>query len=163
MGNKVKRKICFICSSGGHFAELNRLKKIADSYDSFLVTEKVENFKTDFCEKKYFTREINRKEKLFLFHFIALCFKELFIFIKERPDYIITTGALCAFPMAKIAKLFHKKIIYIESYARVYDLSVTGKKLYNSADLFLVQWPELVEKYPKAKYVDNVFGEEFTL
>lgn len=158
--NAKKKKICFISSSGGHFSELNKLKKITEKYDSFLVVEKVENFSTDFCERKYFLREINRQEKFFLFHFISLCFKELRIFLKEKPDYIITTGALCAYPMAKIAKLFNKKVIYIESYARVYDISLTGKKLYNLADLFLVQWPDLVEQYPKAKYYGALFDGE---
>lgn len=155
-----KKKICFISSSGGHFSELCKLKKIADNFNSFLVVEKVENFSTDFCKQKYYLREINRQEKFFLFHFLSLCFKELKIFLKEKPDYIITTGALCAFPMMKIAKFFNKKIIYIESYARVYDLSLTGKKLYGSADLFVVQWPDLVEQYPKAKYYGSLFDGE---
>ncbi len=153
-----KTKLCFICSSGGHFSELKNLSNIAKSYNSFLVTEKVENFKSDFCEKKYFVREINRREKLFVLRFLLLAMKELWVFIKERPDYIISTGALCAYPMIKIAKLFRKKVIYIESYARVKDLSMTGKKVYKDADLFFVQWPELIEKYPKAKYVGSFFG-----
>lgn len=147
-------------SSGGHFSELSKLQKIAKKYDSFLVVEKVENFSTDFCERIYYLREINRHEKNFLFHFVFLCFKELRIFLKEKPDYIITTGALCAYPMAKIAKWFKKKVIYIESYARIYDVSVTGKKLYDMVDLFLVQWPDLLEQYPKAKYYGSLFDGE---
>ncbi|ORE05029.1 oligosaccharide biosynthesis protein Alg14 like protein [Rhizopus microsporus var. microsporus] len=43
-------------------------------------------------------------------------------------------------------------IIYVESFARVHSLSVTGKLLYPFADQFLVQWPELVSRYPKAIY-----------
>lgn len=153
-----KKKICFICSSGGHFSELNKLEDIAKKYNSFLVIERTENFESDFCKKIYFTREINRREKLFIFQFLFLFLKELWIFIKERPNFIITTGALCSYPMAKIAKFFKKKIIYIESYARVYDLSETGKRMYKFADLFLVQWPELLKKYPKAKYYGDLFG-----
>ena len=152
-------KICFICSSGGHYTELSKLKSVAEQFNSLLVTEKVEKFEAKICKKNYFVREINRKEKFFFFHLIALCFKELFIFMKERPTHIITTGALCAYPLARIAKLFRKKIIYIESYARVFDLSATGKRIYKFADLFIVQWPELAELYDKAKFVVSLFGD----
>ena len=131
---------------------------LKDKYDSFLITEKVENFRTNLSDKVYFVKEINRKEKLFLVKFAFMAFKQLFIFLKERPTHIVTTGALCAYPLIRIAKLFKKKVIYIESYARVYDLSLTGKKVYNHADLFLVQWPELAEKYEKAIYVGSFYG-----
>lgn len=155
-----KTKICFIASSGGHFAELKSLAPVAREFDSFLVTEKVKNFKTDFCDKCYLVRQINRREKFFLFNAGMLFLKELFIFIKERPSVVVTTGALCSYPMMKIAKFFRKKVVYIESYARVDELSMTGKKAYNIADKFLVQWPELADKYDKAEYVGSVFGGE---
>lgn len=152
------KKILFVSSSGGHFSELYKIKDVAKDFKKTLIVEKTPNFKTDFCDKQYFVKEINRKENFFIIKFIFLFLKELFIFLKERPDYVITTGALCAYPISKIAKFFRKKIIYIESYARVYDLSMTGKKMYKFADLFLVQWLELVKKYPKAKYSGDVFG-----
>ena len=158
MKKNKEKKICFICSSGGHFSEMYCLKKITSSFDSFLVTEKVDNFETDFCDKKYFIREINRKENFFIFHFFIMCLKLLYIFIKENPNYIVTTGALCSYPMAKIAKFFKRKVIYIESYARVYSLSVTGTKMYQFADLFIVQWEELAQKYPKSIFIGNLFG-----
>lgn len=157
MKKKKKPKICFICSSGGHFSELSRLRKVADQFECFLITEKVDNFKTDFCSRIYFLKEINRKEKFFIFHFFGVLIKELWLFLKERPTHIVTTGALCAYPMARIAKIFKRKIIYIESYARIYDLSLTGKKMYKIADQFFVQWLELEEKYPKAKYCGALY------
>ncbi len=160
MKKNKEKKICFICSSGGHFSELYKLKNIANQYNSFLVVENTENIQQDFCKKIFYTKEINRKEKFFLIRFILLFFKELFIFIKERPTHIVSTGALCGYPMMKIAKFFKKKIIYIESYARVYDLSVTGKRCLNIADLFIVQWPELQKKYPQTKYVGSLFGDK---
>ena len=157
--SKSKRKICFICSSGGHFSELSKLKTVAEGYDSFLVVEKTEGFKTDFCKKQYFLSVINRKEFFFILHFLWMLVLELLIFFRERPDYIITTGALCSYPMARIAHFFRKKVIYIESYARIYDLSNTGHRMYRFADCFIVQWPELLEKYPKAEYHGDLFGE----
>lgn len=155
-----KPKICFISSSGGHYAELSNLARLAKNYDSFLVTEKVDKFGSNMCNRNYFVRMINRKEKLVLLKFLFLCIKEFFIFIKERPTHVVTTGALCTYPMLKIAKFFRKKVIYVESYARTSDLSYVGKKAYKFADLFIVQWKELAEKYPKAKYMGSFFGGE---
>ena len=160
MKKKKQPKICFISSSGGHFSELNKFKDIADANNSFLVVEKTENFTTDFCKKVYYIPETNRKEKFFIIRFLFLCIRELFIYIKERPDFVLTAGALASYPMARIARFFGKKVIYIESYARVNDLSLTGKKMYGIADLFLVQWPQLAEKYEKAEYHGSIFGGE---
>lgn len=156
MKKNKEKKICFICSSGGHFSEINKLKVLAEKYNSFLVVEKINNFNTSFTKKIYFLKELNRKDRFFFLKLMIQSIKELLIFIKEKPSCIITTGALSAYPMCVIGKLFRKKIIYIESYARVFELSVTGKKLYNKADLFIVQWPNLKQKYPKAKYLGSL-------
>ena len=76
---------------------------------------------------------------------------------KEKPDVIITTGALIAFPFCVIGKIMRKKIIYIESFARVNGKSLTGKLVYPFADLFLVQWESMLDVYPKSKYVGGIF------
>ncbi|KAI8084320.1 oligosaccharide biosynthesis protein Alg14 like-domain-containing protein [Gilbertella persicaria] len=44
------------------------------------------------------------------------------------------------------------EIIYIESFARVSSLSLTGKLLYPFVDRFLVQWPELSDRFERAEY-----------
>jgi UDP-N-acetylglucosamine:LPS N-acetylglucosamine transferase len=79
------------------------------------------------------------------------------IMLREKPDFIVTTGALISFPFCIYAKLMRAKIIYIETFARVNDRSLTGRLVYPMADLFLVQWESLLELYPKAKYVGGIF------
>jgi beta-1,4-N-acetylglucosaminyltransferase len=44
------------------------------------------------------------------------------------------------------------KIVFVESFARVRSLSLSGKILYYLADRFIVQWPKLKESYPRAEY-----------
>lgn len=46
-------------------------------------------------------------------------------------------------------------IVYVESFARVYSLSLTGKLMLKLriADRMLVQWPELHAKYPETEYL----------
>jgi len=80
------------------------------------------------------------------------------ILAKEKPDAIFTTGAGVAVPACYIAKLMGKKVIYVESFCRVDTPSFSGKLIYPIANLFLVQWKEMLSKYgSKAKYWGAVF------
>lgn len=154
--NKEK-KICFVSSSGGHWAELMCLKEIADNNSSFFVTEQGGQIEEGSVENLYLVPQINRHEKGFLPHFISLFAKSFKIIKKEKPDVVITTGALVSFPFCVVAKIFRKKVIYIESFARVYEKSLTGKLVYPLADLFIVQWETMLKHYPKAKYTGGIF------
>jgi UDP-N-acetylglucosamine:LPS N-acetylglucosamine transferase len=150
-------KICFAASSGGHWEELLCLKQIAKETDSFYITE-AGGQADDWSRKKLYTlRQMNRHDRGFALLFIKLFIDVWKIIKKEKPDVVITTGALIAFPICLIAKLRGAKIIYIESFARVKDRSLTGRLVYPFADLFLVQWEALLECYPKAKYVGGIF------
>ena len=151
------RKACFISSSGGHWEELMCLKEIAEKCDTFYVTEKGGQAEDSGLKRMYTLPQINRHEKNFLQHFVALFKNASRILKAEKPDFIITTGALIAFPFCLFAKIRGIKVIYIESFARVNNRSLTGKLVYPFADLFLVQWKPLLKLYPKAKYVGGIF------
>jgi hypothetical protein len=49
-------------------------------------------------------------------------------------------------------KLFGSKLIYIESNARVYSKSHTGKIIEPICDKIIVQWPEMLQVYKNAEY-----------
>lgn len=150
-------KICFVASSGGHWEELMCLKEIFDEHESFYITEEGGQAEDCNLENLYQVPQINRHEKGFFIHFISMFFTAKAILKKENPDLVITTGALIAFPFCVLAKIKKAKLIYIESFARVNNASLTGKLVYKLADLFLVQWESLLEVYPKAKYVGGIF------
>lgn len=150
-------KICFVSSSGGHWEELLCLRKIISENDSFFVTEKgsqVDDFKG---YKLYTILQINRKEKGFIKKFVRIFVEAKRILNNEKPDVIITTGALLSYPFCLIGKLKRSKIIYIESFARVNKKSLTGKLTYPFADMFIVQWESMLKYYPKAKYTGGIF------
>ena len=146
-----KKKVCLISSSGGHFEQLLMLKKLEEKYNIFIVTEKTKYNKED-KKINYFVKQVNRKEPLFILKMIMILFKSLFIFIKERPDVVISTGVLSAIPMMFIAHTFKKKVIYIESFAKISSPTMTGNLIYkhNIADQFYVQWESMKEFYPNA-------------
>ncbi len=155
---EVVVKICYVSSSGGHWEELMCLNALFEKYESFFVTEQGGQSEEYALNQKLYTlKQINRHEKGFLKSFFKLFFKARRIIKDEKPDVIITTGALASYPFCLIGKIRGSKIIYIESFARVDEKSLTGKLVYPFADLFLVQWESMLKCYPKAKYVGGIF------
>jgi len=151
-------KVMFVCSSGGHLTELLKLQVLFRKYNYLLVTEETsltkklnEDYKISYM--KYGSREYIFQ---YIFVFIYNLIKSIILMITFNPKVVVTTGAHTGGITCFIAKLFFKKVIYIESMAKVKSLSVTGKVMYLIADKFYVQWEELVEKYPKAEYLGRL-------
>lgn len=151
---KKKKKVLFISSTGGHFSELMQLKPLFEKYNYHIITEKdkmTQNLKKKYNDKISYLIYGTRSH-IFKYIFILFinCWISLFNYIKIRPKYIITTGTHSAGPMCCIGKIFGSKIIYIETFANKDTKTATGKLIYHFADLFIVQWEEMLENYPKA-------------
>lgn len=147
------KKICLIASSGGHLEQIRQLKKVTEKYQYYYVTNKTiatEKMK----DKKYLVKDLYREKGKIkkIFRIINMFYEQLKIFLKEKPDLIVTTGAGIAIPSCLVAKFFGKKVIYIESFARIDSVNKSGKFIYKFADLFVVQWEALLKFYPKAVY-----------
>lgn len=154
MNNK---KLCFAASTGGHFEQLSMLKPLMEKYDSCVVTEKTQ-YKTIIKDQKmYYMHQVNRKESFYLFWMVINAFRSISILIKEKPDVVITTGVLAMIPLCLLSKIFKKKLIYIESFAKISSPTKTGKLIYKYADLFYVQWESMLKFYPKAIYLGGIY------
>lgn len=153
----MKKKIGFVASSGGHWEEIISLRKIADANISFFVTEKSGQITENVMSNTYVLPQINRYEINFFIHFLKLFISAFKIIHRENPEVIITTGALISFPFCLVAKMRGKRVVYIESFARVHEKSLTGRLVYPFADLFIVQWESMLECYPKAVYGGGIF------
>ena len=70
---------------------------------------------------------------------------------------MITTGVLAMIPCALLMKALGKKLIYIESLAKVSSQTLSGRLLYKYADQFYVQWKEMLEFYPNAIYKGGIY------
>ena len=151
-----KKKVLFISSTGGHLDELMQLKPMFEKYDYHIVTEKTKsnlNLRNKFPKKvSYLVYGTKDYMLTYPFKLLFNCFKSLFIYIKIRPKFIISTGAHTAGPMCCIGKIFGSKIIYIETFANSKTKSATGSIVYKFADLFIVQWEDMLELYPKGVY-----------
>ncbi len=149
-------KVCFAASSGGHFEQLMMLAPLIRKYDGFIVTEETDYaMSTGF--KTYELKQVNRHEKGFLLKIMLNGIISLQIYLKEKPEAIVCTGVLATIPMCLICKIAGKKLVYIESFAKVSSSTQTGRLMYKFADRFYVQWASMLEIYPNAIYVGGIY------
>jgi len=149
-------KICVACSAGGHLTEISQIKESYEKYDHFYITFRREN-SIDLTKKErvYFVEDPGRSIR----NLIKCIFQSFKILWNERPKAIMSTGAGVAVPACFIGKIiFKSKIIFIESFCRIYRPSLTGRAIYSISNLFFVQWEELLKKYgDKAVFKGRVF------
>jgi len=144
--------VLFISSTGGHLRELMKLEPLFKDYDYCIITEK--DSTTIDLQKKYkiYYVPYSTRSKIisYFFKYIFVILKSIILFIRIKPDAIVTTGTHTVVPICFFGKLFKKKIIYIETYANITKKTLTGIILYPISDLFIVQWREMKNLYPKA-------------
>lgn len=156
-----KPKVLFIASTGGHLAELMKLRPIFSDYDFRIITEKTKNnlaLRETYGKRVSYVIYGTKDHPLsYPFRLFANCWINLAHYLRFRPQVIVTTGAHIAGVMCCIGKLFGSKIIFIETYASVNQTSITGRLVYRIADVFVVQWEEMLKLYPNAVYFGGVF------
>ena len=136
MKHNRKPRLCFVSSSGGHWEQLQKLEPLAKKYEGFFVTEKTQ---FDAPLGKYFMKQTDLKDKFMIPKMLWNTLYTLFIWVKERPDFVITTGTMVAYPFYLLAVLFHKKFVFIAtSFSRkVMGLPIKTDK--NSCKKSLIQ------------------------
>lgn len=156
---KERKKVLFISSLGGHLTQLLQLKPLFSEYDYHIITEK--SIITEALKKEYEMSFLMYGARNYPFKYVFKLtyntFKSFYYFLREKPDVIVTTGAHTAVPMCYIAKLFGKKVIFIESFAKTTTPTISGKLVYPIADLFIVQWETMKKHYPKAVYGGSIY------
>ncbi|RYH05534.1 hypothetical protein EON65_44430 [archaeon] len=87
----------------------------------------------------------------------------LYLIIQIQPQVIICNGPGTCVPLCYMAFVLRMAaiieccpIVYVESFCRVEDVSLTGKLLYPITDRFIVQWEELSERYSRAEYLGDL-------
>jgi UDP-N-acetylglucosamine:LPS N-acetylglucosamine transferase len=142
-------KICIACSAGGHLIEAIQLYPLIKKYPNFFITVKRGQSKELLKDKKtYFIIDPKRNFFKLLLNFL----QSLKILLKEKPNIIISTGASSAIPTCYLGKFLGSKVIFIESLTAVERPSLSGRFAYPIADLFIVQWKNLLKFYKKGIY-----------
>ncbi len=154
-GKKIK--LCFAASSGGHFEQILMLRPLMERYDSFLVTEKTPYGAGPEGIRCHYLLQVNRREWSCIPRLVVNGVRSLRIYLAERPDIVISTGALGTVPLCLLCKLMGKKLVFIETFAKVTSPTLTGRFLYRYADRFYVQWPQMRRFYEKAVCLGGIY------
>lgn len=88
----------------------------------------------------YVVRDGSRWHKLQL---ILSAFSVLGVVLRERPGFVISTGAAPGLFGIVFGKLLRARTIWVDSIANADKLSMSGQIARRWADLWLTQWPEL--------------------
>lgn len=167
-----KIKTMCILGSGGHTLEMIEILKTMEEEDyefHYVVANtdlssipKLESSKIGRIGPYYqIPRSRSVKQSYFtsIFTTIYSIFYSFFIYYKIQPDLILCNGPGTSIPLLIISFFFKTpRIFYVESIARVKDLSLTGKIIYHTKlfSKFIVQWESLKEKYPRSEYLGRI-------
>ncbi len=135
-----RTRILAVSSGGGHWVELIRLAPAFSGHDvAFATVDK--SYRSETSSARFYTvRDVTRWDKL---HWPQTILKLAWILVRERPDVVISTGALPGYFCLRLAKLFGIKTVWLDSIANVDELSMSGQRIGRHADLWLTQWPHL--------------------
>ena len=158
------KKVMFIASTGGHLNELLQLSPCFKNYNYTLVTERT---KSNMGLRKKHPGRVHymipgtyttlKAKLLYPFILFANCWIYLFLMLRYMPDVVVTTGSHNVGPMCCLAKIFRKKVIFIETFANSSSPTKAGRIIYKFADHFIVQWESMLEFYPDAIYGGWIF------
>lgn len=135
-----------VSSGGGHWVELIRLLPALEGCDATFVTVQ-KSYRLELGEYKesrfYVVADITRWNR---FKWMLTAIQILIIILHERPEVIVSTGALPGFFALRIGKVFGARTVWVDSIANVDELSRSGEKIGKHADLWLTQWPDLARE-----------------
>lgn len=150
-----KMKICLAFSAGGHQIEMERLMQAFERNDTFFLTMK--KVSTQDLTDAYYVKDTMGPTIIHMFlNMLVIVVQSLRVIILERPKVIVSTGADITIPVCYLGRFFGSRVIFVESICRITELSFAGRLIYPISNLFLVQWPRLLKRYPKARYWGQV-------
>lgn len=138
-------KVCVVSSCGGHLTEVRTLRAAYERHEHFYVLNDRVLLPADMVDKTYFIRHSERD-----WLFLVNLWEAARILLRERPDVILSTGAGPVVPFALVGKLLGVRSVFVETFNRVTEPSLSGRIMYRLADRFFYQWPQLARFYPRA-------------
>ena len=135
-----KRKILAVASSGGHWAQLLRLRPAFDGHEVVFVTTQPDSRDEVAPDRFHCLPDANRNSKL---RVLLLMLRAFLLVLRERPDVVVSTGAAPGYFVLRFGRLFGARTLWLESIANAEELSLSTKLVRPYADLLLTQWPHL--------------------
>jgi beta-1,4-N-acetylglucosaminyltransferase len=153
--------LLLVCSSGGHLLQLHALREVWEPFRHVWVTFDKSDagwlLKSEPVVHAYgpTNRNMGLVAAANLVRNLRLAWRLLG---SLRPAVMLTTGAGVAVPFAWIGRLRGTKVVYVESLTRIDRPSLSCRLIRPVSDRIYVQWPELRDALPGARYAGTVFG-----
>ena len=147
-------KVLLVCSPGGHFQQMLALERAWIDTEKTWVTLRAPDTEPLLGDEKVVWGHgpTNRSvRKLIRNTGLAIA-----VFRRTKPQVVLSTGAGLAVPFVVLARVTGRRAVYVESFTRTKDLSLTGRLVYIFATAFFVQWPAAGRGRRKARYVGAI-------
>lgn len=99
---------------------------------------------------------IGEADRFHPFRAAMVVLRSLRFAFRERPDVVVTTGSMPLMILCAFCKLLGAKIVWVDSVANVEGMSMSGRMARRFADLVIVQWPDLPQRYPGTVYAGAI-------
>jgi beta-1,4-N-acetylglucosaminyltransferase len=148
-------KVLLVASNGGHLLQLLQLTDLWPQERRHWVTfQKSDAVSLLADERVTWAHHPTNRSLPNLIRNLGLALRMV---RRGKMQAIVTTGAGVAVPFAIAGRLLGVNVVYIESMARITSPSLTGRLIYPFADTFIVQWPELLRFFKRARSFGTVF------
>jgi oligosaccharide biosynthesis protein Alg14 len=152
---QVRPHVLFVCSNGGHLAQLVTLSSWWSGRErSWVCFEKPDATSQLADEKVTWAHHPTTRS---LRNLIRNFFLAVRMMRTDRPDVVVSTGAGVAVPFFMVARLLGIKTVYLEVYDRLDSPTLTGRLIRPFTSRFLVQWEEQLKLYRNAELVGPVW------
>ena len=140
-----------VTSNGGHLLELVQLRDEWERFERHWVTFDTPDVHSILAGEAvtYAYHPTNRNAK----NLLRNAWLAVRLLRDLRPRAVVTAGAGVAVPFCYAARLFGARVIYVESFARITNPSLTGRLVYPVAHRFFVQWPGVRRFFRRAEYL----------
>jgi beta-1,4-N-acetylglucosaminyltransferase len=147
-------RVLLVCSPGGHLQQMLTLAPAWRELEHRWVTLRAPDTEYELADERvtYGHGPTNRSLTK-LVRNVGLARRVLREF---DPDVVLSTGAALAVPFLIGARLQGRRTVYVESFTRVNDLSLSGRIVYPFADAVFAQWASLQRRRPRARHVGSV-------
>jgi beta-1,4-N-acetylglucosaminyltransferase len=155
-GEDRRCDVLLVCSTGGHLLQLMALRAAWEPFSRRWVTfDKSDARSLLRNETVTFAHGPTNRSLRNLLRNLLVAWR---VVAATRPRVLLTTGAGVAVPFAWVARLRGARVIYVESLARIEGPSLSYRLIAPVASRRYVQWPELAETLPGARFVGAVFS-----
>jgi UDP-N-acetylglucosamine:LPS N-acetylglucosamine transferase len=144
-----------VCSSGGHLLQMLELRPAWEDFDRVWIAFDKSDTRSLLAGERIVHGHgpTNRNLRNSVRNF-GLAYR---VIRRERPRAILTTGAGLAVPFAWVGRHFRVPTVYVESFTRIEELSLSARLISPVASRVYVQWPELAPSTGRYRFAGNLF------